>query len=69
MLTPYHRYRCALGKVQPHSMDTDAVKEQGWRQHRILVVSEADERLDFVEREFVRRLGDRLYGREGGGDA
>jgi hypothetical protein len=42
--------------------DLEAVKETGWREQRILVVSDTDERLDFVEREFVRRLGERLYG-------
>jgi hypothetical protein len=26
------------------------------------VVSEQDDRLDFVEREIVRRIGERLYG-------
>jgi hypothetical protein len=26
------------------------------------VVAEQDERLDFLERELVRRIGDRLYG-------
>jgi hypothetical protein len=41
------------------------MKERGWRDQRILVVNEADERLDFVEREIVRRIGERLYGRGG----
>ena len=40
----------------------DCVKRDGWREQHILVVNEADERLDFVERELVRRLGERLYG-------
>ena len=35
------------------------IKRQGWRDQHILVVSEEDKRLDFVEREFVRRLGER----------
>jgi len=29
------------------------------------VINESDERLDFVEREFVRRIGERLYGAGG----
>ncbi|MEF8736781.1 MAG: hypothetical protein V5B35_09370 [Candidatus Accumulibacter necessarius] len=41
------------------------MKETGWREQRILVISDTDERLDFVEREFVRRLGERLYGMGG----
>jgi hypothetical protein len=43
-------------------MDVEAVKRQGWRKEHILVVNERDERLDFVEREFIRRIGERLYG-------
>jgi len=62
-LTP--PYRCALGRLQPQVTDLDAMKERGWRDQRILVVNEADERLDFVEREIVRRIGERLYGRGG----
>jgi hypothetical protein len=31
------------------------------------VVNEADDRLDFVEREFIRRIGNRLYGHGHGG--
>ena len=57
-----YSYRCPLGRVQATPMDIDAVKREGWRQDRILVVCEHDERLDFVEREFVRRIGKRLYG-------
>ncbi|WKB50797.1 hypothetical protein [Eleftheria terrae] len=60
-----YRYRCPLGRLQPQTTDLDAVKEHGWRDQRILVVSEADERLDFVEREIVRRIGERLYGKGG----
>lgn len=43
-------------------MDLDAIKERGWREQEILVVNASDERLDFIEREFVRRIGKRLYG-------
>jgi hypothetical protein len=62
MKIPPQRYRCPLGRLQPNVTDLEAVKETGWREQRILVVSDTDERLDFVEREFVRRLGERLYG-------
>ncbi|MQM29305.1 MAG: hypothetical protein CRU78_01650 [Candidatus Accumulibacter phosphatis] len=62
MKIPLQRYRCPLGRLQPDVKDLEAVKETGWREQRILVVSDADERLDFVEREFVRRLGERLDG-------
>jgi hypothetical protein len=48
--------------VQPVVTDLDAVKRSGWREQHILVVSDQDERLDFLEREFIRRIGERLYG-------
>lgn len=62
MKIPAQQYRCPLGRLQPQSTDLEAIKQAGWRDQHILVVSEEDARLDFVEREFVRRLGERLYG-------
>lgn len=62
MKIPAQPYRCPLGRVQPQTTDLEAMKQSGWREQHILVVSERDERLDFVEREFVRRIGERLYG-------
>ena len=62
MKIPQHPYRCPLGRLQPNPVDADAVKRDGWHEQHILVVHEADERLDFVERELVRRIGERLYG-------
>ncbi len=62
MKIPASPYRCPLGRAQPHSTDPEAIKRHGWQDQHILVVSERDERLDFVEREIIRRLGERLYG-------
>lgn len=62
MKIPTPQYRCPLGRLQPLITDLDAIKERGWRDQHILVVSEQDDRLDFVEREIVRRIGERLYG-------
>ncbi len=62
MKVPAHTYRCPLDKAQPTAMDLDAIKRSGWQDQHILVVSDRDERLDFIERELVRRIGDRLYG-------
>ena len=62
MKIPAQQYRCPLGRLQPQTTDLEAIKQTGWRDQHILVVSEEDTRLDFVEREFVRRLGERLYG-------
>ncbi|OKA46160.1 hypothetical protein BH759_04010 [Ralstonia solanacearum] len=58
-------YRSALARTQTEVTDLEVFKRQGWRDQRILVVNESDERLDFLERELVRRIGERLYG-EGG---
>ena len=65
MKIPEQSYRCPLGRLQPQTSDLDAIKQTGWREQHILVVCEQDERLDFIEREFVRRLGERLYGAGG----
>ncbi len=62
MKVPTPQYRCSLGRLQPDTTDLDAVKRNGWRDQHILVVNASDERLDFVEREIVRRIGERLYG-------
>jgi hypothetical protein len=48
--------------MQATPMDVEAAKRQGWREQHILVVSEEDERLDFLERQLIRTIGERLYG-------
>jgi hypothetical protein len=56
--------------MQATSMDVEAAKRQGWREQHILVVSHDDERLDFLERQLIRSIGERLYGQahlKGGG--
>ena len=62
MKIPAPQYRSPLGRLQRQTTDLEAIKQTGWRDQHILVVSEEDARLDFVEREFVRRIGERLYG-------
>lgn len=62
MNVPAPQYRCPLGRMQPDAEDLDAIKQRGWRDQHILVVHASDERLDIIERELVRRIGDRLYG-------
>jgi hypothetical protein len=62
MKIPTPTYRCPLGRLQPEPVDIEALKQRGWREQHVLVVNASDERLDFVEREFVRRIGERLYG-------
>ena len=56
------QYRCPLGRLQPNITDLEAMKRNGWRDQHILVVKDTDDRLDMVEREFIRAIGERLYG-------
>jgi len=60
--------RSQLGRHQPKRIDAEAEKRIGWRVHGILVVTEHDPRLSWPERELIRQLGAKLYGRrqEGG---
>jgi hypothetical protein len=48
--------------MQTTPMDVEATKRQGWREQHILVISDDDERLDFLERQLIRSIGERLYG-------
>ena len=65
MKIPTPPYRCPLGRLQPETTDLEAMKQRGWRDQHILVVSPDDERLDWMERELVRQIGERLYGAGG----
>ena len=65
MKLPTPTYRCPLGRIQPETTDLEAMKQRGWRDQHLLVVNAADERLDLIEREFIRRIGERLYGQAG----
>ena len=58
--------QCPLGKCQPEPIDTETVKRDGWNRQGILVVSRDDQRLDWVQRESVRQIGDMLYGERKG---
>jgi hypothetical protein len=42
--------------------DPHRVKRDGWREQRVLVIAENDDRLTWPERELVRQLGEKLYG-------
>ena len=62
MKIPYPHYQSPLGRLQPNVTDLDSIKQRGWRDQNILVVNAEDNRLDYLERELVRRIGERLYG-------
>lgn len=40
----------------------EQVKRDGWRDQNILVVNADDDRLSWPEREFIRQIGNKLYG-------
>jgi hypothetical protein len=41
----------------------ETIKHDGWHDQNILVVNADDSRLTWPERELVRQLGEKLYGR------
>jgi len=41
----------------------DEVKRDGWKEQGLLAVAIDDDRLTWTERELVRQLGERLYGK------
>ena len=41
----------------------DQIRQYGWREQGVLAVAVDDQRLTWPERELVRQLGDKLYGR------
>ena len=55
--------RSHLARMQGGTIDAEGTKVFGWNRHGILVVSENDYRLTWVEKELVRNLGEKLYGR------
>ena len=55
--------RSSLSKYQPIAFDGEKLKREGWQEQGLLVVHENDERLDWTEKELIRRLGERLYGK------
>ncbi len=47
---------------------TADVKRDGWREQGLLAVSVEDDRLSWPEKELVRLLGERLYGKRETGE-
>lgn len=48
-----------------HRRDPDQVKRDGWCGQGLLAVTVDDERLTWAEREIIRQLGEKLYGKRG----
>ena len=55
---------CTLGRFVPSHMDTESVKREGFNQQGILVVAVDDQRLSWIERQIVKQLGERIYGKK-----
>jgi hypothetical protein len=43
--------------------DADRVKQDGWKEQGVLAVSIDDDRITWPEKELVRQLGEKLYGK------
>jgi len=52
-----------IGKFQPLVPDSEAIKREAWR-NGILAVDINDERLDFVDKEFIQHIGEVLHGKK-----
>ena len=46
-----------------HRRTADEIKRDGWREEGLLAVRVDDQRLTWPERELVRQLGEKLYGK------
>ena len=46
-----------------HCRDAEQVRRDGWQELKMLAVSLDDHRLTWPERELVRQLGEKLYGK------
>ncbi len=49
--------------------DPDRVKRDGWKEQGLLAVAIDDDRLTWPERELIRQLGEKLYGKRPAGQA
>lgn len=56
--------RCPLGSIQPVQMDTEAIKAEAWHKDGILVVSMYDIRLNWADAQYIKTIGDMLYGKK-----
>lgn len=57
------RIPSSLAGLQGKSMDTHRIKRDGWIGEQILVVTPDDaQRLNPIEQQVVRRIGNKLYG-------
>ncbi|MBF0142875.1 MAG: hypothetical protein HQK87_10375 [Nitrospinae bacterium] len=58
--------RSCLARFIPERSDKEETKKCGWRDHGLLVIDANDPRLAWPERELIKQLGEKLYGRRQG---
>lgn len=51
-----------------HRRDPERVRREGWKEQKLLAVSLDDDRLTWPERELIKQLGEKLYGKPEAGD-
>jgi len=51
-----------------HRRDPERVRREGWKEQKLLAVSLDDDRLTWPERELIKQLGEKLYGKSDAGD-
>lgn len=56
-----------MSLLQPNSRDVDAVKKNAFLDFNMLVVSVDDPRLAWPEREILKQVGEKLYGKKPAG--
>jgi hypothetical protein len=61
-----YRIRTSMTGWSPSPMDTQAVKEKGWKELGILVVDVSYRGLSDAERAFIENIGSKIYGRRYG---
>ena len=54
--------RCALGKLIPSTVDTESLKHDAWTNHRILVAAIDDPRINWLEKQVLTSIAQRIYG-------
>lgn len=56
--------RCPLGALQPSAADKEQIKADAWKNDGILVVSMYDIRLNWADAQYIKTIGDMLYGKK-----
>jgi hypothetical protein len=54
----------ATARLRRRAASAEQVKQDGWREMGLLAVSIDDQRLSWLEREFIRQIGEKLYGKK-----